>query len=121
MDHGYHRPVSSTPDPGSGDRPPTARLDRPPGERYRTAAARGGTDDAGGRRPAVARAPGLGGGGGGAGGVVLAGVGILDLGAGLLAVGAAIGWAIGIAVRHGATTEAGAAMGRTGRSVRGWR
>jgi hypothetical protein len=65
----------------------------------------------------VARAVALGAAVGVGGAFLLAGLGLIELHAGLLAVGVAIGWATGLAVRSAAPTEDGAARSRTGRSI----
>jgi hypothetical protein len=111
-------------DPGKGSpaRPPA--LDRAPGERYRAAAERSGasrvtahpdsTDDgaqpapivAPGRRRAIGAALGV----ASAGALVVFVLGQVDVGAGLLAVAAAIGWLIALALVWGGMT--GAPTGR---------
>jgi hypothetical protein len=133
------RPVRSAHDPAAvpGERPPARlptaegsapKLERAPGERYRPTAGTGSSA----RRPAAAtpdpsaRAAATSGRARAAtiivaiavaGGLILTILELLDLGAGLLAVGAAIGWACGLAVR--ATTGPGTDLriGPTQRSI----
>ena len=96
---------TSPPDRVPGERPPARlptppspgqRLDRAPGERYAARAGSGGSragTAASGRALLVAVGVAL------VGGLVLTLLELLDLGAGLLAVGIAIGWLTGLAVR----------------------
>jgi hypothetical protein len=109
--------VTTPPGPDPGDRPPAGRLDRAPGERYRAHASRTPVSTIADRPPSVLRGVGLailvalG------GALVLAGLGIIDLHAGLLAVGVAVGWGTGLAIRAGTVTEDGVALERRTRSA----
>ena len=104
---------SADPDRVPGERPParlptpsreSSRLARAPGERYAPSAAPTGDVTFGRWRAlAIVLIVAV------MGGIVLAGLELLDLGAGLLAVGAAIGWTTGLAVR--AMTGSGTALG----------
>ena len=98
-------------DTDPGDRAPAGRLDRAPGERYPSAATavepRGGPGRAAIAGAVVAVT----------GGLLLAALELLDLGAGLLAVAVAIGWATGIAIRWGAGPAGTATDGRRPRDA----
>jgi hypothetical protein len=126
------RPDSTTPDPGVGPvtpppgpdpaRPAAPRtLDRVPGERYRAPAAGasagrgpgGGSGSTGGGLPGApgttgspsgtrARAIVAGGCAAGAGALAYAALGQIDLGLGLLAVAAFVGWVVALALVWGA-------------------
>jgi hypothetical protein len=108
--------VTTPPDPGSGDRPPVTRLDRAPGERYRVGVG-GPTAPTAERQPSTTRAVVLGGAVGLGGALLLAALGLIELHAGLLAVGLAIGWATGLVVRSAAVTEGGETLTRQRRSA----
>lgn len=101
--------------PTPGERPRPGTLERPPGERYRAAAAP--TSDAAPPSGRVERAVLAGAVVSAAGAIVVTVLGRLDLSLGLLAVGAALGWAVGVAVRWGAGPAPTARPGRDGRAV----
>ena len=94
--------MTGSPDRSPGERPPSARLERAPGERY---APRATEQAATPRRQRVIATLGalliavL-------GGLALAGLQIVDFGVGLVVIGAVIGWAEALSLRYWAATGA---------------